>query len=256
MTKRTITLVCETCAKEFKAHAHRRVVHCQECAKDLRSRGRGPRQIQRKGSVNLLRSGSIELKEISWERAEADLAYYLKRFNRFPTYDGVMPSKLDQITDEDRRIANKIAARMSAKTWAPVIGRSIAQMGDWDLLNMTNLEWQRRKEVIREVFGPLLGHPGIGVARLTKALHRKRPKLIPICDSVVLEATGAELVNKADTMIGCMERLRVTGREQLSRLRDLRELSKQLHSEMTELRILELLYWVQFGPFPPIGQEN
>jgi hypothetical protein len=188
-----------------------------------------------------------------WERAESDLAYYLKRFNRFPTYDGVIPSDLDKITDEDRRIANKIAARMSAKTWAPIVGESIAQVGDWDLLRMSDLEWQSRKEVIHEVLGVLLRHAGIGVARLTKALHRKRPKLIPICDNIVLKALGVDPGNKADRIITCMDRFRIVSRKQLPKLKDLRELSKQLQADMTELRILELLYWVQFGPFPPVS---
>ena len=256
MTKRTIRLVCEICAKEFAAHANRMVVHCPECAEDLRSRGQGPRQIRRKNSFKLLNCGSVKPREISWEKAEADLIYYLKRFNRFPVYDGVIPYKLDQITDEDRQLANKIAARMSAKTWAPCIGLSITQIGDWDLLITTRREWQSYKEIIREVLEPLLEHPGIGVARLTKALHRKRSKLIPICDSVVLEALGVEPANKVDSIIGCMERLRVTGQEQLSRLKNLRVYSKQHHSEMTELRILELLYWVQFGPFSLTNQGN
>jgi len=201
-------------------------------------------------------NSTIQAKEISWKQAEDNLAYYLKRFNRFPMYDCVMPSDLDEITDKDRRIANKIAARMSTKTWAPIVGESIAQVGNWDLLNMTDLEWQNRKEVIYDVLNTLLGHPGIGVARLTKALHRKRPKLIPICDNVISEALGVRLGNKADRIVSCMDKFRIIGRTQLSRLKDLRELSKQVHSEMTELRILELLYWVEFGPFPPIGQEN
>lgn len=231
-------------------------MHCRECAEALRSKGQGPIQIQRRVSAKLSYDSNIQAKDISWEQTEDNLAYYLKRFNRFPTYDGAMPSDSDQITDEDRQIANKIAARMSAETWAPIVGESIAEIGDWDLLNMTDFEWQSRKEAIHEVLNTLSGHLGIGVARLTKALHRKRPKLIPICDSVVLEALGVEPGNKADRVISCMGRFRIVGRKQLSRLRDLRELSKQLHSEMTELRILELLYWVQFGPFPPIGQEN
>jgi len=196
-------------------------------------------------------NSSVQAKEISWERAEDNLAYYLRRFNRFPTYDGVTPSHLDQITDEDRRIANKIAARMSAKTWAPIVGESIAQVGDWDLLNLGNLEWQSRKDVIRGVLNTLLQHAGIGVARLTKALHRKRPNLIPICDDVVLRALGVEPGNKTDRLIDCMDRFRVVGRKQSSRLDELRRLSRQLGAEMTELRILEVLYWVQFGPFPP-----
>ena len=252
MAKQVITLVCENCGTEFEAYAHRRVVHCPKCAEELRGKGQGPIQIKRRTSATPI-SSKIQAKEISWERAESDLAYYLKRFNRFPTYDGVMPSDLDQITDEDRRIANKIGARMSAETWAQIVGQSIAQIGDWDLLNMNDFEWQTRKEVIYQVLGVLIGHPGIGVARLTKALHRKRPKLVPVCDSVVLNMLAVGAGNKADRIIACMDRLRIVGRMQLSSLQELHKLSKQLCSEMTELRILELLYWAQFGPFPSVN---
>ena len=129
MAKQLLTLICETCGRKFEAHARRRVMHCQECGEELRRKGLGPVQIERRTSANPI-SSKIQAKEIAWERSESDLTYYLKRFNRFPTYDGVTPSDLDQITDEDRRIANKIAARMSAKTWAPIVGLSIAQVGD------------------------------------------------------------------------------------------------------------------------------
>ena len=249
MAKQLLTLVCESCGRKFEAHARRRVVHCQECAEELRRKGLGPVQIKRRTSANPI-SSKLEAKEIAWERSQSDLTYYLKRFNRFRTYDGVVPSDLDQITEEDRRIANKIAARMSAKTWAPIVGQSIAQVGDWDLLNMSDFEWQSRKKVIHEVLGVLLRHPGIGVARLTKALHRKRPKLIPICDNVVLKALAVDPGNKADRIITCMDRFRIVGQKQLPRLQELQKLSRQHGVEMAELRILELLYWVQFGPFP------
>lgn len=259
MARRFITLICEICGREFEAGARRKTVHCRECAEELRRKGRGPIQIMKTAPATSLHNNlplKGPVKGICWEQAESDLAYYLKRFNRFPTYDGVTPPDLDRITDEDRQLANKIAARMSAKTWRQIIGSSIAQVGDWYLLNMTDLEWQDRKEIIRGVLGPLLGHPGIGAARLTKALHRKRPKLIPICDSVVLEAMGVELRSKADAVISCMDRLRAIGREHLSTLKSLRESSRQLHSDMTELRILELLCWVQFGPFSPPHQKD
>lgn len=225
-------------------------IHCGDCAEELRRKGIGPVQVKRRASA-VSPSTKIQIKEISWERSENNLIYYLERFERFPAYDGVMPSDLDQITDEDRRLANKIAARMSAETWSAIIGESIAQVGDWDLLNMGNLEWQSRKDIIHGILNALLKHAGIGVARLTKALHRKRPNLIPICDNVVLRALGVEPGNKTDRLIDCMNRFRVVGRKQSSRLNELRRLSRQLGAEMTELRILEVLYWVQFGPFPP-----
>jgi hypothetical protein len=230
-------------------------VHCQECAEELRRKGQGPVQVKRTAPVRPPHN-NLPAKELCWEQAESDLAYYLKRFNRFPAYDGVAPSDLDRTTDEDRQLANKIAARMSVRTWAPVVDQPIAEVGDWDLLNMSELEWRRRKEAIHEVLRALLRHPGVGVARLTKALHRKRPNLIPICDSVVLEALGVRTTSKVDAIIACMEEFRIIGRKHTSRLQKLRELLKQFQAQMTELRILELLYWVQFGPFRPIRQKS
>jgi DNA-directed RNA polymerase subunit RPC12/RpoP len=250
MAKQPLTLICETCGRKFEAHARRRVVHCQECAEELRHKSLGPVQIKGKPTANPI-FGKPQVKEIAWEHSHRDLIYYLNRFNRFPAYDSMMPSDPDQITDEDRRIANQLAARMSAEIWAQIVGQSIEKIGDWDLLNMSDSEWQNRKKVIYQVLGVLVEYPGIGIARLTKALHRKRPRLIPVCDSVVLNALGVATGNKADRIIACMDGLRIVGRKQLSRLHELRKLSKQLGAEMTELRILELLYWVQFGPFPP-----
>jgi hypothetical protein len=255
VSKRIIILVCEICGKRFEAHAHRRLVHCQECAEDLRHKGLGPLQVKRRISSNLPH-GSVQVKEICWEQAEKALFYYLERFRRFGVYDGINPFDLDRITDEDRQLANKIAARMSPKTWAPVVGDSIAQVGDWDLFNMSDLEWQNRKEIVHEVLSTLLRHSAIGIARLTKALHRKRPSLIPICDSVIQKALGVTAGNKADGIVACMDKFRTIGRKHISALHKLRELSKQLHAEMTALRILELLYWVQFGPFPPASQKD
>lgn len=254
VAKQLLTLICETCGRRFEAHARRRVVHCQECAEELRRKGLGPVQIKRRTSATPI-SSKIQAKEIAWEHSERDLIYYLDRFDRFATYDGVMPSDPDHITDEDRRIANQLAARMSVDTWAPIVCQSIAQIGDWDLLNMSDFEWQSRRKVIHQVLDMLVGHPGIGVARLTKALHRKRPKLIPVCDSVVLNALGVGDGNKTDKIIACMDRLRSIGRKHMSSLQELRKLSRQRRAEMTELRILELLYWVQFGPFPPPNQS-
>ncbi|MBM3117940.1 MAG: hypothetical protein FJ006_00050 [Chloroflexi bacterium] len=255
MAKQLLILTCEICGEKFEAHARRKIVHCRKCAEKLRRKRLGSIQIRGKPVANAVLIKS-EAKEIHWERSEKDLIYYLKRFNRFPKYDCVVPSEPDKISDEDRRIANQIAARMSAETWAPIVGESIAQIGDWDLFGMNDLEWQSRKGVVHDVLAKLLRHSGIGVARLTKALHRKRPKLIPICDSVLLEALRVDFGSKADRIVTCMDRLRIFGRKYFPRLQALRELSKHLQTEMTELRMLELLYWVQFGPFPPTSKKS
>jgi hypothetical protein len=232
-------------------------VHCRECAEDLRRKGLGPLQAKRRTPPHVAYS-NLQLKEICWEQAEKDVVYYLERFKRFRVYDGVTPSDLDRITDEDRQLANKIAARISAKIWTQITSTddSIARIGDWDLLGMNYPEWQRRKEIIRDVISIPLSKRGIGVARLTKALHQKRPRLMPICDSVLEDALVVCFVDKADRIIACMDRLRVIGQKHISRLQNLQELSKQTKAEMTALRILELLYWVQFGPFRRANRKD
>lgn len=255
MTTRTLTLTCEICRRQFEARARRKLVHCKRCAGELRRKGQGPVQTSRMAPAGSL-CKDLPTNQICWEEAENDLTYYLERFSRFPEYDGVTPCDTHRITDEDRRLANRIAARMSVTTWAPVVGRPLAESYDWHLLDMSDLEWQRRSGAVHEVLAGLLIHPGIGVARLTKALHRKRPDLIPICDSVVLRALGVRPTGRADVIVACMDRFRRVGLERRSTLQMLRRLSKQLQAEMTELRILELLHWVQFGPFPRVSSRD
>jgi hypothetical protein len=74
VAKQLITLVCETCGRKFEAQSRRRAVHCQECAEELRRKSLGPIQIKRRTSATPI-SSKIQVKEMSWERAESDLAY-------------------------------------------------------------------------------------------------------------------------------------------------------------------------------------
>ena len=46
MARRFVTLTCEICSKKFAARAHRKSVHCRECAEELRRGGRGPVQVR------------------------------------------------------------------------------------------------------------------------------------------------------------------------------------------------------------------
>ena len=189
-------------------------------------------------------------------QAEREMLYYLCRFGRYPQYDKVETEELDRITDQDRQLANKLAARMGKRVWNPLIGQSISAIKtNWNLLGITDRQWLYCAQVTREVLSPLFV-TGVGVPRLTKALHRKRPNFIPICDSVLLTTLGVESTDKPGTVVQCMERLRKVGQVNLSVLTSLRNLSIAKETEMTELRILELLYWVIFGPFGTPEQRS
>ncbi len=243
---------CEVCSKDFWAANRRGQFHCKKCAELLRDQGRGPRQPNRKAEAGAPTAVRGEATLLDWSRAGEDLLYYLKRFRKtVERYDAASPEEMDKITDGDRRLANLVAARMGERTWAPLVSESIRGIGDWDLLSMSDSNWEVRREAVRGVLAKLLNHPGIGAARLTKGLHRKRPELIPVCDSILRQALDVDSSDKADQIVLCLERLRAEGRANLDTIDDLRTLSKSKGIALTRLRILELLYWVQFGPFPP-----
>ena len=164
---------------------------------------------------------------------------------------------MDKITDEDRKLANQIAARMSKEVWSPLVynRESITEIGQWDLLHMSHLNWQAHRNVVRQKLKHLLGYHGVGIARLTKALHRKRPALIPICDSVLCSALGVVQADKPDRVLQCMDELQQVGRGNLDTLSKLSESTKSNGTPLTELRILEILFWVEFGPFRPDEKE-
>jgi len=261
-------LTCEICGRGFDAKHRRQHPHCLKCAERLRGEGLGPIQISRRRQIP---------REIKWDclediakkpstivlyegaRCEAGryLFYYLRRFKRYQKYDGVTPNSLKTITGQDRELANQIAARMGQKVWNSLVGASIECIKQLDLLHMTDTEWNGSKDCLRCALSTLF-RPGIGVARLTKALHRKRPNFIPICDSVLLRAMKVKRGDKAENVIDCMEKLRRLTQQyprNLSALANLSKLCRDCGMQLSELRILEILHWLEFGPFEPSQQE-
>ena len=261
------TLECEICNQEFQAIHRRKYPHCQKCAEKLRKQGQGPIQLSRRATDTQMTFSAWPVRHtdkaynisiIKGVKLPCDkyLYYYLRRFNRYYVYDGVVADSPDLITDQDRQLANKIAARMGVNTWSQLVGKSIVDIHKLDLLYMTDSRWKSCEKNLRNFLPEVLVAKGIGVAHLTKALHRKRPELIPICDSVVVaKALKISEHNKADILIQSMDKLRNIGKTILPTLKRLRLLAKQEVGELTELRILELILWVRFGPFKPKASD-
>ena len=184
------------------------------------------------------------------------LSYYIRRFQWNATYDQVSPQSLDVITWSDRDLANAIGARRKREFWEPLVGKSIKGIGrGWDLIRMSDSDWQKYQDLMRSILDGLLGFKGIGLGSLTKALHRKRPSFIPICDSVLVVALGTHAGAEAEDMIECMGNLRRVGRENNATLESLRRATNIGGGELTELRILEILHWLEWGPFRPGDEE-
>lgn len=126
---------------------------------------------------------------------------------------------------------------------------------DADLLDLD--EWEKP---LRTLLHAAVQAPWVLIPVATKVLHRKRPSLIPMLDSVVIrhylrapeqKALLAGTENKARAANVAMEALRLF-RDDLKHaendVRALRELLAREGFPLTPVRILELLVWTQMEP--------
>ena len=99
------------------------------------------------------------------------------------------PSPPGSFGEPDLRLANRDGARISAAEITAVLGRRRAIeralraiAPDASLAGAAaSVPWLP----LGQLFGAFAGIRGVGMSKMTKALHRKRPALIPILDSVV-----------------------------------------------------------------------
>ncbi len=113
----------------------------------------------------------------------------LRHDSSYRAYDA-QPTRADaEWRREDAQIANRIGARMSSREIDALMGRgSLIEdalrriPGDLSLAAPSEeIPW----DAIEDLYAAFGGIPGIGLAKATKALHKKRPHLIPMLDSSV-----------------------------------------------------------------------
>ena len=154
-------------------------------------------------------------------------------------------------TESDLRLANRGGARISAAEIAAVlerrraIERALRAMAPEASLAgaSASVPWIP----LRALFDAFADIRGVGVAKATKALHPKRPALIPMLDSVVRgyltdddPGPRAPFAERALALVRGYKRDLDRNRTTLRAVR--RELRRQGH-ELTEVRILDLLIW-------------
>ena len=99
------------------------------------------------------------------------------------------PSQLASFGEPDLRLANRGGARISAAQIAAIlqrraaIERALGAIAPGASLSgeASPVPWLP----LRQLFDAFAEIPGIGFAKMTKALHPKRPALIPMLDSIV-----------------------------------------------------------------------
>jgi hypothetical protein len=175
---------------------------------------------------------------------------FLAAYSSFEAGDPSGPASFDE---SDLRLANRGGARISAVEIAAILERrgEIEQAlrkirPDATLAGATSsVPWIP----LTRLFEAFADIRGVGFSKMTKALHRKRPALIPMLDSIVQAyLTRDDPATSASRSFG--ERttaLMRSYKRDLDRNRSvLHELQRELARRtyrLTEVRILDLLIW-------------
>jgi hypothetical protein len=153
--------------------------------------------------------------------------------------------------ESDLRFANRGGARISASEIASVLDRRRAIERALRALtpdaSLTGAAESVPWLPLRQLFDAFADIRGVGFSKATKALHPKRPALIPMLDSVVQRylseddpGVHAPFGERALALVRGYKRDLDRNREALDAIRQ--ELVRR-GSDLTEVRILDLLIW-------------
>ena len=162
------------------------------------------------------------------------------------------PARPVSFGEPDLRLANRGGARISAAEVAAVLGRRRAIEGalraiapDASLAGAANpVPWLP----LSQLFDAFAGIRGVGLSKTTKALHPKRPALIPMLDSIVQnylkdDDPGAH-APFGERALGLVRGYRRDLDRNWAAVRAVRQQLAGHGYELTEVRILDLLILV------------
>ena len=175
---------------------------------------------------------------------------FLEAYSSYESEEASGPGSFDE---SDLRLANRGGARISAAEIATIlerreeIERALREIHpDSSLAAATSsIAWLP----LTRLFDAFADIRGIGFSKMTKALHKKRPALIPMLDSVVQKyltsddlevASSGTFGERATALVRSYKRDLDRNRSALRRIQ--RELASRGH-RVTEVRILDLLIW-------------
>jgi len=133
---------------------------------------------------------SIRLRSgISFDDTFTLVQTFLREDSSYRSYD-LAPVLVDSaLTESDVRTANRLMARMSTATVDAVLASkgaieaALKRIPLGASLAGGPVPW----EALHALFAAFEGIPAVGLPRTTKILHKKRPALVPILDSVLEE---------------------------------------------------------------------
>lgn len=174
----------------------------------------------------------------------------------------------DQLTDRITRgdikaINSSMRARSSPDVWTSVFNRPGTWLADvrqsWRLFELTDESWQTdAAPALARCIQHLRKH-GRGVSVGTKVLHIKRPDLIPVCDSLVVEQLRFPAPTTGESAVDIIRHLRIEGRRQIKPLRVIQAHLDEIGLKRSLVRILDGLLWASHPTtrmYPAIAMIN
>jgi hypothetical protein len=192
------------------------------------------------------------------------LRYSNRRFEdrtdrSYRNYDRCEPPVIPDcsLVEHDIRVANKMQARMSSKVCQLVLNKRVKIESalkrippDCDLAD-DDVPWNH----LTELFDATI-MKGVRLARATKILHKKRPRLIPILDSVI-QKYASKMPHEAslddDDAKRAIASCRVIKKDLQSNRQALQAIQSNLKGiaidnkriELSRVRILDILIWMK-----------
>ena len=210
------------------------------------------------------------MEAIPWGKVSIEklVSQLVEKFTDFSwnLYDGVKDEYPYEVTYLDCKLSRKMRSRFCMKDWEIFIKSSLKSEVDNLLQNFGSSIslWEETSSVneFLEEFKTLLCNKlitasGWGVSKLTKVLHRKRPRLIPILDSKVqdvyclrrMDLRGPQPQKRIERGIVTLQEFR---KELMHHLQEIQKIAYLAHKanpsiipvELTPVRCLEaLIYW-------------
>lgn len=171
---------------------------------------------------------------------------FLRAYRRLGISDPAQPATFGE---PDLRLANRGGARISAAEIAAILERRGAIEGalrgiapDVSLAGAADsVPWP----VLRQLFDAFADIRGVGFAKMTKALHPKRPALIPMLDSIVQRYLRDDDLGAhapfGERALGLVHGYKRDLDRNWAALRAVREELARSGYALTEVRILDLL---------------
>lgn len=184
---------------------------------------------------------------------------FVMKDGSYRAYDEPHVAHDNSLSLDDVKMANKIQGRMGPLVVQAIMRVAadveplLAQIPAATCLMDTEISipWNP----LRRVFEIMLNVPEVGLARATKILHKKRPSLIPILDSIVEKylqmGGGVAAQNKPELAVELMRVYKIDLDANSNSLRCLCHVLKRRGINLTECRLLDIYLWAYSGTYLP-----